>query len=101
MKRFLIVMSAVSLFPLGTLSSPHQDVPDELSWIQHAGSSPATSTILGEGREYSTQWIGGALRVLTSRPACEAARSFYHKTFPKYPKLKCKKAGRVWYLVRA
>lgn len=43
---------------------------------------------------------GAVIKVLTSKPACEAAKAFYNTTFPNYPKLKCRKAGKVWLLTR-
>ncbi|MDO4898034.1 MAG: hypothetical protein Q3965_01890 [Rothia sp. (in: high G+C Gram-positive bacteria)] len=82
---------------LGT--SYYGDSSEELS--PHYLHLNAGGGIIGDYADGSQPMVWPVvIRILGSKPACEAARDFYNSKFPDYPKLKCRKSGKVWLLTR-
>lgn len=59
-------------------------------------TAPATAVSAGSTNIRPMIW-GSVIKILTSKPACIAARDFYN-TLP-FDKVKCVKLGKVWAVV--
>ena len=73
----------------------------EPSLPEHASPRVRESGQISTQNNYTPYAFPAVIRIATSRPACLALRKIYESARPDLPKLKCKKSGPVWHLVRA
>lgn len=102
MKKIVFVAAAMFLsFSLAFVGLSSVNTPPSV----HAATTPVTAELTSvQVKNVAVSpktfpW-GAVIKIFTSKPGCEAQKAIYNAMFPKKPKLRCVKSGKVWLLTR-